>query len=272
MEKIRCIAIDDEPLALRLIEKFVEKTPFLELVALCSDAYEAMEVLQKAHVDAMFVDINMPGIKGMEFVRNLEHHPLVVFTTAYSDYAIEGYDVGAIYYLLKPFGEAEFMKAAMRIKAEHEKNTETGNESGATRSSSQSSGGRSSSAGFNQGKADLKKAGSSQRSNDDVIFVKDGYSMRPIRIGDIRYIESQSEYLRLFLTEDKSIMTLMPLKKIKEMLPPDNFVQPHRSYIVNIKHIEEIRRGSISMDAKTIIPVGANYKESFTAFMSKHSL
>lgn len=235
---IRCIAIDDEPLALGQLKTYIGKVPFLELVAVCQDAFSAMSVLASEAVDAVFIDINMPDLNGLDFVRSLVERPLVVFTTAYSEYAIEGYKVDAVDYLLKPFGFEEFQHAANKVKKQYELLA-----------------GPSRMAATNE--------------PDDVLFLKADYKIVRVNIRDIRYVESMSEYLRIYLDgEAKPVITLLSMKKIEERLPKEVFMRVHRSYLVNLKKIQEVAKLRILMDKETYIPVGDLYKEQFYKYVN----
>lgn len=235
---IRCIAIDDEPLALGQLETYIGKIPFLELVAACQDAFCAMSVLASEAVDVVFIDINMPDLNGLDFVRSLVERPLVVFITAYSEYAIEGYKVDAVDYLLKPFGFEEFQHAAHKVKKQYELLA-----------------------------APFSMASTNER--DDVLFLKADYKIIRVNIRDIRYVESMSEYLRIYLEgEVKPIITLLSMKKIEERLPKDLFMRVHRSYMVNLKKIQEVAKLRILMDKETYIPVGDLYKEQFYKYVN----
>ena len=228
---IRCLAIDDEPLALQQIVAYIGKVPFLELAAQCQSALEAKAFLEQNTVDAIFCDINIPELNGMDFVKSLAVPPLVVFTTAYSEYAVEGFRVNAVDYLLKPFGLQDFQRAANRLR-ERTENGERRTE-----------------------------------SNDDVVFLKTEYRMIKVSIQDIRYVEAMSEYLKVYLdSEKKPIVTLLSLKKMEERLP-DNFMRIHRSYIVNLDKIQEVNKNRIIMDADTYLPIGDLYKDTFQAYL-----
>ena len=208
---IRCLAIDDEPLALQQLVAYIGKVPFLELAAQCQSALEARQFLENDTVDAIFCDINMPDLNGMDFVKSLVVPPLVVFTTAYSEYAVEGFRVNAVDYLLKPFGLQDFQRAANRLK-ERLDNTPAAPAS------------------------DI-----SLTSNDNVLFLKTDYRIVKVSIPDIRYIEGMSEYLKVWIEgEAKPIITLLSMKKIEERLP-DYFMRIHRSYIINLNKIPHRR-------------------------------
>ena len=178
---IRCLAIDDEPLALQQLVTYIGKVPFLELAAQCHSALEAKTFLEQDTVDAIFCDINMPDLNGMDFIKSLAVPPLVVFTTAYSEYAVEGFRVNAVDYLLKPFGLQDFQRAANRLKERLEMKNERYDNSQA----------------------------------DNSLFLKTEYRMVKISIQDIRYVEAMSEYLKVYLdSEKKPIVTLLSMKKM----------------------------------------------------------
>ena len=243
---IRCIAIDDEPLALQQLAAYIKKTPFLELVAQCQSAIEARQFLEQDTVDAIFCDINMPDLNGMDFVKSLQVPPLIVFTTAYSEYAVEGFKVNAVDYLLKPFGMQDFQRAANRLKERVQ-------------------GSRVQEV---QGSRVQEVQGSPLTSeNADTIFVKTDYRVVKVTISDIRYIEGMSEYLKIFIEgEPKPIVTLLSMKKMEEKLT-ENFMRIHRSYIVNLTKIQEINKNRIIMDAETFLPIGDMYKEAFQKYI-----
>ena len=233
---IRCLAIDDEPLALQQLITYIGKVPFLELAAQCQSALEARKFLEQDTVDAIFCDINMPDLNGMDFIKSLQAPPLIVFTTAYSEYAVEGFKVNAVDYLLKPFGLDDFRRAANRIKERQES-------------------------------VSTNIQHPTPNSQPDTLFVKTDYRMVKISIADIRYIEGMSEYLKIYLEgEDKPIITLLSMKKIETRLP-ENFMRIHRSYIVNLHKIQEVNKNRIIMDAETFLPIGDMYKESFQQYL-----
>ena len=246
---IKCMAIDDEPLALQQIVTYINKVPFLELVAQCQSALEAKAFLENDTVDAIFCDINMPDLNGMDFVKSLTVPPLVVFTTAYSEYAVEGFRVNAVDYLLKPFGLQDFQRAANRLLSRsEERGTRNENTSGSDTS-----------------RSSLVVPPSSE--NDNVLFLKTEYRIVKVSIPDIRYVEAMSEYLKVWLEgEKKPIVTLLSMKKMEERLP-DYFMRIHRSYIVNLTKIQEVNKNRIIMDADTYLPIGDMYKETFQAYL-----
>ena len=232
---IRCMAIDDEPLALQQIATYIGKVPFLELTAQCQSAVEARQFLENDTVDAIFCDINMPDLNGMDFVKSLTTPPLIVFTTAYAEYAVEGFKVAAVDYLLKPFGLQDFQRAANRLQE---------------RLAPPSS---------------LHSSLSSENAN--VVFLKSDYRIIKVAINDIRYIEAMSEYLKVHLrNEQKPITTLLSMKKIEERLP-HNFMRIHRSYIVNLDDIREVNKNRVILDADTYLPIGDIYRENFQQYL-----
>ncbi len=236
---IRCLAIDDEPLALKQLVVYIQKVPFLELAAQCQSALEARNFLANDTVDVIFCDINMPDLNGMDFVKSLAAPPLVVFTTAYSEYAVEGFKVNAVDYLLKPFGLQDFQRAANRVR----ERLETGGEKSEVRSDK-------------------------TETDDNNIFLKTDYRIVKVSIPDICYIEAMSEYLKVWIEgESKPIITLLSMKKMEERLP-DYFMRIHRSYIVNLTKIQEVNKNRVILDADTYLPIGDLYKETFQAYLS----
>ena len=236
---IRCLAIDDEPLALQKLVAYIGKVPFLELAAQCQSAVEAKAFLEQDTVDAIFCDINMPDLNGMDFVKSLVTPPLIVFTTAYSEYAVEGFRVNAVDYLLKPFGLQDFQRAANRLKERLESSAASSTVVG----------------------------GSAADTNDDSIFLKTEYRIVKVSIADIRYVEAMSEYLKVYLDSDKKpIVTLLSMKKMEERLPA-NFMRIHRSYIVNLTKIQEVNKNRVIMDADTYLPIGDMYKDTFQQYL-----
>ena len=232
---LSCLAIDDEPLALKQIGSYISKTPFLELRALCNSAVDALEFLSSNRVDLLFVDINMPDLSGMDFVRSLNEKPLIVFTTAYSDYAVEGFRVDATDYLLKPIGYKDFLKAANKARTQFELK--------------------------HQSRNDIREPGQGH------LFVKSEYRLLRISYDDIKYIESMHEYVRIHLLSGKPVMTLMSMKALEEELPASSFIRVHRSYIVHKDKIKVIERNRIVFDS-VYIPVSEQYKSAFQDFIN----
>ena len=240
---IRCLAIDDEPLALQQIVTYIHKVPFLELAAQCQSALEARQFLANDTVDAIFCDINMPDLNGMDFVKSLASPPLIVFTTAYSEYAVEGFKVNAVDYLLKPFGLQDFQRAANRLKERKEERLRVGELCSGMR-----------------GKRNEDTSAADISLNSDILFLKTDYRIVKVSISDIRYVEAMSE------GEQKPIITLLSMKKMEERLP-DSFMRIHRSYIINLNKIQEVNKNRIIMDAETYLPIGDLYKESFQRYL-----
>ena len=235
---IRCIAIDDEPLALQQIAAYIGKVPFLELAAQCQSALEAQRFLQSDTVDAIFCDINMPDLNGMDFIKSLAVPPLVVFTTAYAEYAVEGFKVNAVDYLLKPFGLQDFMRAANRLQER-----------------------------LVSPPSLTSPLSPLTSENDDVIFLKTDYRIVKVTISDIRYVEAMSEYLKVWLEgEAKPLITLLSMKKMEERLPA-TFMRIHRSYIINLDKIQEVNKNRVIMDTDTYLPIGDLYKEAFQQYV-----
>ena len=242
---IKVLAIDDEPLALQQLVSYIQKVSFLQLVGQCQSALEAKEFLNREPVDAVFCDINMPDLNGMDFVKSLAAPPLIVFTTAYSEYAVEGFKVNAVDYLLKPFGLDDFRRAANRLKERLETSPVA---------------------------VPVAEMPQSNAEDDDTIFIKTDYKVVKIAISDIRYIEGMSEYLKIHLEgQPKPLVTLLSMKKMEEYLPP-SFMRIHRSYIVNLKKIQEVNKNRVIMDADTYLPIGDNYKEAFNDYLNTRFL
>jgi two-component system LytT family response regulator len=235
--KIKCIAIDDEPLALKQIASYIQKTPFLELTAECESAIDAITILENIEIDLIFIDINMPDMNGMDFVKALIPKYYVVFTTAHSEYAVEGFQVDAIDYLLKPIDYSNFLKSANKVK--------------------------------NQIELVSNNIKNRVKTSDNHLFVKSEYRLIRIDFAEIKYIESQHEYIKIFLTNDKPIMTLLKMRDIEEQLPSEKFMRVHRSFIVNLEKVKIIERNCIIFDDKVYIPVSKQYKETFQKYISE---
>lgn len=238
MNKIRCITIDDEPLALRQISDFVGQTDYLELVGKCASSLEAADFLNKNHVDLMFLDINMPGLNGLDFLKSLTTRPEVIFTTAYSEFAVEGFKVDALDYLLKPIGYNAFLKAAAKAKEYFE----------------------------------LRRNQGQIQDGENHIFIKSEYKIVRINFDQIRYIEGMREYVRIYLDDARPVMSLMSMKSLVERLPSDRFMRVHRSFIVNLAKITTIERGRILFEKDVRIPVGDQYRENFQNYLDKFFL
>ena len=226
---IKCIAVDDEPLALEQLTGYIARVPFLQLIASCQDAFSAMQVLSEEEVDLMFVDIHMPDLNGLDLVRSLVVKHLIVFTTAYPEYAVEGFKVDAVDYLLKPFEFQDLLKAADKARRQFEYHL-------------QDNGGGT--------ETDLLE-------KDGSLFVKSYIE------GMSEYVRIYTD------AADKPVVTLLSMRKLEERLPQEMFMRVHRSYIVNLRKITEVSRLRIIFNKNIYIPVGDNYKERFTEYINK---
>ena len=235
---ISCIAIDDEPLALRQIAEYIEKTPFLDIKATFESAMEALDFLNNNKVDLMFVDIQMPDLSGMDLVKSLEQRPEIIFTTAFSEFAVEGFKVDALDYLLKPLDYASFLKAANKAHTHFER---------------------------------LRIGSENLKISSDHLFIKSEYKVIRIEIDKILYIEGMREYVRIHLENSKPVMTLLSMKKIEQKLPSTRFMRVHRSYIVNLEKITTIERSRIIF-ADVYIPVSEQYKEKLQKYIDDNFL
>ncbi len=237
--KLKTIAIDDEPLALKLVCDYISKTPFLELVGAFDNPLDAVDFLSIQEAELIFVDIQMPDLSGIEFTRSLEEDHKIIFTTAYEKYALEGFKLNALDYLLKPFSYEEFLKAAGKAHkmAELEANSNPTIE-----------------------------------ANSQFLFLKSEYKIRRINFNDILYIEGLKDYIKVYTTgEIKPVLSLNSIKSLEQKLPEEKFMRVHRSYLVNLDKIETIERSRIVF-GKTYIPVSEQYKEKFQEFLDKNFL
>ena len=241
---LKCIAIDDEPLALRQIAAYIAKVPYLELVARFNNALEAQQRLAEEKIDLIFVDVNMPDLNGVDFVRGLIERPMVIFTTAYSEYAVEGFKLDAVDYLLKPFSFADFSRAAAKANSLYELR-------------------------HNQRPAQEPETEALPRDRE-YLTVKADYKVSLVRIADILYIESEGEYVRLHLANGTTITTLFRLKNMETALPSDSFMRVHRSYIVNLRAIHSYIKGRIYLNDSEYVPIGENYKEAFQNYIRQN--
>jgi two-component system LytT family response regulator len=276
------MAIDDEPLALRQLVTYISKVPFLQLVAQCQSAVEAREFLNNDTADAMFCDINMPDFNGMDFVKSLAAPPLVVFTTAYADYAVEGYKVDAVDYLLKPFSLDEFRRAAMRLQKRLSAQTakpqapQPAPEEAPAQTALPP---QAQQAATPTAQAEPAKKPTEDKEFDTAsIFVKTDGRIVKVAVDNIVYVEGMSEYLKIHLDKNpqdgrpqKPLIVLYSMKRIEERLP-NYFMRIHRSYIVNLRKVQEVNKNRVIMDKDTYLPIGELYKEAFNAFLSKNFL
>ncbi|MEP6750749.1 MAG: LytTR family DNA-binding domain-containing protein [Bacteroidota bacterium] len=229
---LSCIAIDDEPLALHLVKEYIGKVSFLQLKGSFTDAVEAKAFLEKEKVDIIFLDIQMPDINGIQFYNLLIQKPMLIFTTAYSEYAVEGFNINAVDYLLKPFEYGRFQMAVYKAKEYHDSSL-------------------------------------NQEEQVTSLFVKVDYHLVKVELQNILFIEGLDDYIRIHLAHGKSFITLMSLKAMTEKLPPNDFVRIHRSYIVPFKRVEKVGGKKIEIAGREI-PIGIRYaKEFFTAMNKK---
>ena len=238
MANIRCAVVDDEPLALGLMASYVKKTPFLELVGSYGSAIQAMNELPDHPADLLFLDIQMPELNGLDFSRMVPPQTRIVFTTAFDQYAIDGYRVNALDYLLKPISYPNFLQAA------------------------------------NKAQAWFKLVEQGQQAKDEApqsIFVKSEYKQVQVMLDDILYIEGLKDYVKIYEEgREKPLLSLMSLKAMEELLPSHRFLRVHRSYIVQKAKIRTVEHNRIVF-GKTYIPVGDSYKDEFQAFLSERS-
>ncbi|NOS91583.1 MAG: response regulator transcription factor [Cyclobacteriaceae bacterium] len=225
---IRCLIVDDEPYARKLLEEFIQKLPELTLVGTPADALSARSILSKQKVDVLFLDIQMPDLTGIDFLKSTAHRPLVIFTTAFAEYALEGFELDAVDYLLKPFDFNRFLKAVNKITERLP-------------------------AGINR----IEKDSAPER---DFLFVKDGYKLVKIDLKSVLYIKGSREYVT-FMSENSKVMSLLSLKDLEDELPSD-FVRIHHSFIVRIDAIQSISKEEVTIGDESL-PIGATYKKGF---------
>ncbi|MFC0775946.1 LytR/AlgR family response regulator transcription factor [Terrimonas alba] len=220
---LKCVAIDDEPLALELIKTYVARFAELEMLQVFDDAISGAEFIRKIPVDILFVDINMPDITGLDLVRSLEKKPIIIFTTAHKKFALDGFELDAIDYLLKPISFERFSKAVKKaIEYSRYKNQQTSEPT-------------------------------------ESLFVYSEYRLIKIPFADIEYIESVEDYIKIHLSNARPILTLMPLKKVLEKLPADKFRRIHRSYIVAIEKVNSILNRKVQLSSSTELPISDSY-------------
>ena len=225
---LRCIAVDDEPLALELLEDNISKLPFLQLVAKCSNAMEAMKVLQVEAIDLIFLDIQMPGLTGLQFIQSLSQKPMIILITAYEKFALEGFNLNVVDYLVKPVALERFVQACNKAQELHQ----------------------------------LKHPTNKNTIAPDYFFVNVDYSLLKITFADIIWIEGLKDYIKIHLkSTNKAVITRMSMKSIEEQLQGQKFIRIHKSYIVSIEHITAIRKNAVFLGTMEL-PVGDSYKEA----------
>lgn len=249
--KLTCAIIDDEPLAISLLESYVNKTPFLSLAGKYNSAVNALPILSREPVDLLFLDIQMPELNGMEFSRILEGDTRIIFTTAFSQYALDSYKVNALDYLLKPISYPDFLKSAnkalqwyelLREGQSHPETTAPGTDSPRTAHTIES------------------------------IFIKTEYKLMQIELRKILYIEGLKDYVKIYVEDEpRPILSLMSMKSLEDMLPTDRFIRVHRSFIVQPEKIKVIERNRIVF-GKEYIPISDNYKQKFMEFLAQRAL
>lgn len=225
--KINCLIIDDEPLARELLESYIGRIPFISLVKSCQDAFEAIDILQTNTIDLLITDIQMPKINGLELIKSLSNPPFVIFATAFPDYAIDGFHLDAVDFLLKPISFERFFKA------------------------------------INKAKKDIEQKGAKPtvtNKNMHHLFVKDGYKLSKILFEDILYIEGMKDYIKI-VTKQKNIVTYMRMKSIEQVLPSDHFIRIHKSYIIHVSAIKFILGNSIELHNNESIIISKQYKQ-----------
>jgi len=230
---LKCIAIDDEPLAIELISTYVSRVPGLELLQTFEDAVSAVEYIEKTSFDLLFLDINMPDISGIDLARALNKKPMIIFTTAYKQFAFEGFELEAIDYLLKPIDFLRFSKAVNKAIEYH------------------------------RYKNNLQAV-----AEDSCIYVHSEYRMVKIVLKEIAYLESMEDYVRIHLDNDPPILTLMPLKKMLEKLPADEFKRIHRSFIVPLKKVKSVQNRKMKLTMAEL-PISNTYAEEVKQWLKR---
>ncbi len=234
---LNCIAVDDEPLTLGLLEDNISKVPYLHLVAKCNDAFEAIKALQEHSVDLVFIDIQMPGLTGLQFIETLAHKPMVILITAYKQYALEGYTLDVVDYLVKPVPMDRFMKACNKAKALHE----------------------------------LKMANKQMAPSADYFFVNVDYSLVKIMFNDIVWIEGLRDYVKIHLkTTNKPPLVRTSMKALEEQLPASKFLRIHKSYVAGIESITAIRKNSVFINDLEL-PIGETYRDVIYKITGKNA-
>lgn len=244
---LSCIVIDDEPLAVRQMESYISKVPFLTHLESFDNAVDARQWISEGNrVDIIFVDINMPELTGVDFVRGLDNAPMIVFTTAYSEYAVEGFKLNAVDYLLKPFSFSTFEKAVNKAHSLAELLSLR-----------------------DEVHAEERLPIGEQAADKECIAIRADHKTTLVRYANIVYLESAGEYIRLHLADGTKLVTLFRLKNMESSLPSDRFMRIHRSYIVNLEYVTGYTKGRAFIIGDEDIPIGENYKEIFVATMEK---
>jgi DNA-binding LytR/AlgR family response regulator len=230
--KIKCLVIDDEPLAQRVIERYAEDLPFLEIVHLCSQALDAIELLKTRDIDLIFLDINMPKLTGIEFLRTIKHPPLIIITTAYAEYAIQGYELNVLDYLMKPFSFERFLKAVQKAREALVAREAPGSEPVQPES-----------------------------KEENFIFIKSSKKTFWVNFDDILCVEALGDYVKIFTTE-RMIVSYLSMKNLEKMLPQKSFPRIHKSFIISLSKVEMIEGNQVRIGDRRI-PIGTNYRAEF---------
>lgn len=248
---IQCIIVDDEPLAQRVIEKFLEDLNNFQVVSKCNNAFEAMDAINQHSVDLMFLDINMPKLSGMSFLKTLKNPPLVIITTAYSEYAIEGYELDVVDYLKKPFSFERFFKAVQKVQERLKKVEQNSSTT--------------------QAQIEERTVEVSQElSTANFIFVKANKKNYKVDIDDIFFIEALGDYIKIH-TSSVVLVTYQSMKKIESVLPSNIFVRIHKSYIVSVNKIKSVEGNMVEIKNEKL-SIGNSYKQQFQEFVDHHSI
>ena len=232
---MKCVIIDDEPLAVELLEDFVRKVDSLELISTFNNAIDAVSFINQNNVDLIFLDIQMPHFSGIDFLNTIEKKPLVIFTTAYSDYAVEGFNLGAVDYLVKPIPFHRFLKSVVR--AQQVLNPSTTIQA-------------------------ISENTTAPELEQDFMFVRAEYENVKMNFSDILFIEGLKDYVKIYTTDNKFTLTLISLIKLENLLSSKGFSRIHRSYIINIKHVKSIQKNKVLISDKRI-PISESYKSAF---------
>jgi DNA-binding LytR/AlgR family response regulator len=232
---MKCVIIDDEPLAVELLEDFVRKVDTLELVSTFNNAIDAVSFINQNNVDLIFLDIEMPHFSGIDFLNTIEKKPLVIFTTAYSDYAVEGFNLGAVDYLVKPIPFHRFLKSVVRAQQVINPGTTV---------------------------QAISEQTSAPELEQDFMFVRAEYENVKMNFADILFIEGLKDYVKIYTTDNKFTLTLISLIKLENLLSSKGFSRIHRSYIINIKHVKSIQKNKVLISDKRI-PISESYKNAF---------
>lgn len=241
--KINCVIVEDEPLARNLMIEYVRKVPTLNLIEACSNPLAAIEVLRNNQIDLLFLDVQMPELTGISFLKILQKKPLVVLTTAYSEYALEGYELDVADYLLKPITFERFLKAVDKVIQRLTNATQPVT------------------IAHDTAKAESKNA---------FVFVKDGTKLVKVQLDDILYVEGLKDYVTIH-TRQQKVVSLQRLKALEEQLPADKFIRIHNSFIVALRAIDVIHKGEVQI-GQALLPIGETYKKAFRDFVEKNQM